>query len=90
LSHFLGITADLAETPGPLNIAGVAASQALLSYLFDHQEFMQGFHRILISFWPLVLVIAGSLVLRNGFTGEAKEFSKKTPNVSISLLLVRR
>jgi len=90
LSHFLGITADLAETPGPLNIAGVAASQALWSYLFDHQEFMQGFHRILISFWPLVLVIAGSLVLRNGFTGKAKQFQKKTPNVSISLLLVRR
>ena len=29
LSHFLGITADLAEKPAPLNITGVAASQAL-------------------------------------------------------------
>jgi hypothetical protein len=44
-----------------------------------HQEFMQGFHRILILFWPLVLVMAGSLVLRNGFTGKAKEFQKKRP-----------
>jgi hypothetical protein len=57
----------------------VAASQALWSYLFDHQEFMRGFHRILISFWPLVLGFAGSLVLRNVFTGKAKEFQKKRP-----------
>jgi hypothetical protein len=78
-SHFLGITADLAETPGPLDIAGVAAAQTLWSYLFDHQEFMRGLHRILISFRPLVLIIAGSLALPNGFRGKAKEFQKKRP-----------
>jgi surface polysaccharide O-acyltransferase-like enzyme len=62
----------------------VAASQALWSYPFDHQEFMQGFQRMLISFWPLFLVIAGSLVLRNGFTGNPKEFQKKRPTCRVA------
>jgi hypothetical protein len=77
------------NSPRPLYMALVAASQALWSYLFDHQEFMQGYHQRLISFWPMVLDIAGSLVLRSGFAGIANEFQIKTPNVSISLLLVR-
>jgi len=90
LSHLLGITAEAAETLGPLNTAGAAASQALWAYLFDHQEFLRGIHRILISFWPLALVVVGSVVWRKGFTGESKEPQKKMSGMSISLLLVRR
>jgi hypothetical protein len=90
LSHLLGITAEAAETLGPLNTAGAAASQALWAYLFDHQEFLRGLYRILISFWPVLLVIAGSVVWRKGFTGSTSELQKKMPGMSISMLLVRR
>ncbi|HSY60166.1 MAG TPA: hypothetical protein VK795_11430, partial [Terriglobales bacterium] len=65
-------------------------SQALWAYLFDHQEFLRGLHRILISFWPLVLVVAGGVVWRKRFTGSASELQKKMPGMSISMLLVRR
>jgi len=64
------------ETLGVLPSAVLAASQAVQAYGLDHQGFLQsllwiGFW-ILISFWPLVLVVAGTLLLRNFFTGKAK------------------
>jgi hypothetical protein len=78
-SHLLGITAEAAETLGPLNTAGAVASQAFWAYFFDHQEFLRGLHRILISFWPVLLVITGSVMWRNGFTGSAAKLQKKCP-----------
>jgi hypothetical protein len=90
LSQILGITVKAAESLGPFDTAGVAASQALWAYVFDHKEFMRGFQRILISFWPVLLVIAGSVMWRNGFTGSAAKLQKKMPGMSISMILVRR
>lgn len=90
LSHLLEITPQAAESLGPLNTASAAVSRALWAYLFDHQEFLRGFHRILISFWPVLLVVAGSVVWRNGVSASASELQKKMPGMSISLLLVRR
>jgi hypothetical protein len=90
LSQMLGITVKAAESVGPIDAAGVAASQALWTYVFDHKEFIRGFHRILISFWPVLLVIAGSVMWRNGFTGSTAKLQKKMPGMSISMLLVRR
>ena len=90
LSHVLSISADLAEKLGLLNTASVAISQALWAYFFDHHEFSRGVHRILLSFWPVLLVIAGSVVLRDRVASQPGEPQKKTPGMSISLLLVRR
>jgi ascorbate-specific PTS system EIIC-type component UlaA len=74
MKHMLGTTAW--ETLGVLPSAVLAASQAVRAYGLDHQGFLQsllwmGFW-ILISFWPLVLVIAGTVLLRNFFTEKAK------------------
>jgi len=74
LHHMLGTPAW--ETLGVLPSAVLAASQAVQAYGLDHQGFLQsllwiGFW-ILISFWPLVLVIAGTVLLRNFFTEKAK------------------
>jgi len=74
--HLLGIAAE-EETLGPLIAAGLAVWHALQAYWFNHREFLQGFHLILISFWPLLLVIAGSIVLRVGSADKAKEHQKK-------------
>ena len=62
MKHMLGSAAS--ETLGVLPSAVLAASQAVQAYGLDHQGFWQsllwiGFW-ILISFWPLVLVIAGT------------------------------
>src|SRR5256885_7503507 len=64
------------ETLGVLPSVVLAASQAVQAYGLDHQRFLQsllwiGFW-ILISFWPLLLVIAGTVLLRNCFTEKAK------------------
>jgi hypothetical protein len=77
LSHLLGITAEEVGTLGVGTSVGLWASQALQAYLFDHREFLRGLYQMLISFWPLVLVIAGAVLLRDGFTDEVKALPKK-------------
>lgn len=43
-----------------LGLAGLRAAQ---SYFFDHASFLWGLQQILVSFWPLVLVIIGITLL---------------------------
>jgi hypothetical protein len=45
-----------------------AASQAMQALVFDPQRFFQGFVQTLASFWLLILVIVGALLLRAAFT----------------------
>ena len=44
------------------------ASQALQALVFDPQRFFQGFSQALVSFWLLIFVIAGAVLLRAAFT----------------------
>jgi hypothetical protein len=44
-----------------------AASQGLQILFFDHQRFLQDFFRTLVSFWVLLFVIVGALLLRAAF-----------------------
>lgn len=77
LSHLLGITADEADGLGVLAAGSMAATRALQAYLFHHAEFLRGLNQILLSFWPLVLVMVGTIVLRAALRGEAKDLPKK-------------
>jgi hypothetical protein len=61
LSRLAGISAEATQTFGELTAVGLAALQVWRSYLFDRQEFLRSLCRILISFWPLVLVITGAV-----------------------------
>ena len=70
LQHMLGTPAW--ETLGVLPSAVLAASQAVQAYGLDHQGFLQTLLWMLISFWPLVLVILGTALLRDFFTERAK------------------
>jgi len=70
LQHMLGTPSW--ETVGVLPSAVLAASQAVQAYGLDHQEFLQTLLRMLISFWPLLLVILGTVLLRDFFTERAK------------------
>jgi hypothetical protein len=48
----------------------LAAAQAGRVYTSDHQGFFLELLRMLLSFWPLLLVIVGAGFLRDAFTDE--------------------
>ena len=70
VQHLLGGTAG--EALGVLPSGVLAASQAAQAYAIDHQGFLQGLLQILWSFWPLLLVIAGTVLLRDVVTDKVK------------------
>jgi hypothetical protein len=57
----------LLSTPG--EGLGVLSS-VILAASFDHQRLLQGLLQMLVSFWPLLFVIAGVVLLRAAFTEE--------------------
>ena len=85
--HLLGISAEGTQTLGILVAVGLAASHTVQAYLFDHQEFLRSLYQIPLLFWPLLAVIAGTVLLRNGFT---EEVEKNRFDLSISSKLIRR
>jgi hypothetical protein len=72
LSRLVGISADASQTFGELIAVGLAASQVWRCYLFDRRELLLGVCWILISFWPLLLVMAGTVL-----TGMASRTTSK-------------
>jgi hypothetical protein len=66
LRHLLGIPAG--EALGVLSSGVLAASQAARAYGLDHQELSKTLLPMLISFWPLLLVIVGTILLQNALT----------------------
>jgi hypothetical protein len=70
LRHFLGSTAG--EALGALPTVVLAASQGVQAYALDHQGFLLGLLRVLVSLWPLLLVIAGTMLLQDALTDKVK------------------
>lgn len=60
-----------------LGLAGLRAAQ---SYFFDHASFLSGLQQILVSFWPLVLVIIGIALLGQLF---GKSFAQNEEGASL-------
>ena len=87
VTRLLGISAESTQTLSILVAVGMAASHLLQAYLFDHQDFLRSLYQIPLLFWPLLAVIAGTVLLRNGFT---KEVGKNRFDLSISSKLIRR
>src|SRR5262245_51234004 len=55
-------------TPGSLGAAieiGLAGLRAVQAYFFDQSAFQAGFLSILVSLWPLILVIIGAILLHD-------------------------
>lgn len=71
LRHLLGIPAG--EALGVLPSVALAASQAAQAYALDHQGFLDSLLQMLASFWPLLLVIVGTVLLRDALTDRVKE-----------------
>ena len=73
LRHLLGNT--VGDALGVLPSVVLASSQAAEAYALDHQGFLQCFLRMLVSFWPLLLVVVGTVLLRDVFADKAKATS---------------
>jgi ascorbate-specific PTS system EIIC-type component UlaA len=54
-------------TQGMLPALVLAALHALQDFAFDHARFLSGLLQILVSFWPLILIIIGAVLLRDAF-----------------------
>src|SRR5260370_18984447 len=65
LRHLLGNT--VGDALGVLPSVVLASSQAAQAYALDHHGFFECFLRMLVSFWPLLLVVVGTVVLRDVF-----------------------
>ena len=87
VTRLLGISAESTQTLSILVAVGMAASHLLQAYIFDHQEFLRSLYQISLSFWPVLAVIAGTVLLRNGFM---QEVEKNRFDLSISSKLIRR
>jgi hypothetical protein len=48
----------------------LATSHAVQAYAFDHQGFLSVLQQILVSFWPLILVTSGVVLLRGALLGQ--------------------
>jgi hypothetical protein len=70
LRHVLD--ANGSEALGVLPAVILATSQGVHACTFDHQGVLQCLLRMLISFWPPLLVIVGTMLLRDAFTDKFK------------------
>lgn len=59
---------------GFLPALGIAGLHAVQSYTFNRAGFLSSLQQILVSFWPLLLVIAGVMLLWNSF---GERFARK-------------
>ena len=73
-----GVTAQInyaagvsAETLGILPALGLAGVRAMHTYAFDPSLFLSTLLQILVSFWPLLLIVAVAMLLRPLARGEA-------------------
>jgi hypothetical protein len=75
-THVLSTTPG--EALGVLPKVILAAPRVLQAYGADHQRFLQSFLReVFVSCWPLLLVIAGTVLSRDAFTDDVNALPKK-------------
>jgi hypothetical protein len=83
LSRVAGVSADSTQTFGELTVAGLAASRAIQCYLFDRVGFARGICKLLLSLWPLLLVIAGTILTGMVSRTDSRNVQKRIQDLSI-------
>jgi len=83
LSRLVGVSADTTQTFGGLIAVGLTVLQVWQCYLFDRRELLLGLCKVLISFWPLLLVIGGAVLTGMASRTESKNLEEKIQRVSI-------
>jgi hypothetical protein len=76
LGHALG--ANSSDALGLLPAIILTVSQVLRSHAADHQRFVEGFlQHMLVSSWPILLVMLGTILSRGTFTGNVNTVPRK-------------
>ena len=80
--HLDRAVSELLDAPGgpfgALPTSIFAASQFVQSYASDHQRFLENLvKQILISAWPLLLVVVGTVLSLDGFADQGDAIPKK-------------
>lgn len=57
---------------------GLTLLHGLQAYVFDHAGFLSGLREFLVSFWPLILILAGALLLRDTLRGRFQAYKPGT------------
>ena len=65
INSFAGISVH--QAPEIFPVLSLAALHAAQTYTFDHARFLSSLLQILVSFWPVILILAGVLLLRDVF-----------------------
>jgi hypothetical protein len=66
------------QTLGILPAVVLAASQPVQAYAVDHHRFLQGlFEHLLVSSWPLLLVVFGSVLSGDTFRDKSNHIEDK-------------
>jgi hypothetical protein len=77
LSHMLE---NSSESLGVVPAVVLAASQPVHAYAVDHHRFLQGlFQQVLVSSWPLLLIIFGSVLSKDTFREQSKHIQENNP-----------
>lgn len=79
------VTRDLgisSEGPGALPALGLAALHAVQAYTFNHARFLSSLWRLLISFWPVSLVLFGLVLLRNAMANRFLQYQADAESTS--------
>jgi hypothetical protein len=65
MAGFAGISVP--QESSILTALALAALHVTQTYAFDHGQFLSSLLRILVSFWPAILILAGVWLLRDVF-----------------------
>jgi hypothetical protein len=84
LRHLLGNPGG--DALGVVPSVVLASSQAAQAYALDHHGFLQCFLRMLLSFWPLLLVVVGTVLLWDVFADKGKKHHRHLTNTSKKIL----
>jgi hypothetical protein len=87
LSHAF---ANGSEALGAFLAVVLTTSQAVRVYAADHQRFLPSLlQQMFVSSWPLLLVIFGTVLSKDGFADTSDQFQEQSTE-PVDLLLVRR
>jgi hypothetical protein len=82
-SGLVDLGTDATQTFGVITVVGLGVSRLFQCYLLDRSGFLRGVCGILILFWPLLFVVAGTVLVGMGSRAEPTNFQKNIREMSI-------
>jgi hypothetical protein len=65
------------EALGVLPSVVLVSARVMQAYAFDHRRFLEGFFQQLwVLFWPLLLVVVGTVLSRDGFKDQLEALAR--------------